>query len=108
MLLSETCKADSMLLPSYTSAMVDELAKSNLDDKVRPPPGFEYASWVFQIHHTPKSAGWWAVHKVWEVLIITVKDMPKDHHDAHLVRIKPSTLNNKHRMFEMGLGSLSF
>lgn len=42
-LLSDLCVSDSMELPTYNNAMVDEIARSNLDDKVMPPPTFEYA-----------------------------------------------------------------
>ncbi|XBW37921.1 hypothetical protein QEN19_003501 [Hanseniaspora menglaensis] len=42
-LLSDLCEADSMELPTYNTAMVAEIARTNLDDKLRPPPTFEYA-----------------------------------------------------------------
>lgn len=106
-LLSETCKADSMLLPSYTSAMVDELAKSNLDDKVRPPPGFEY---VLSVPNSPpQSHGMMGSAQSLRSINNNGERYAKDVADAHsMSELNLNTMNNKHRMFEMGLGSLSF
>ncbi|KAL6928020.1 hypothetical protein ACO0SA_002746 [Hanseniaspora valbyensis] len=50
-LLSELCESDSMELPSYNNVMVDEVARTNLDDKVRPPPAFEY---VLSVPNSPQ------------------------------------------------------
>lgn len=105
-LLSETCKADSMLLPSYTSAMVDELAKSNLDDKVRPPPGFEY---VLSVPNSPPtSIGMMNSAQSLRSINNNGQKYGKSPDVAHsMSELNLSNMSNRHRMFEMGLGSLS-
>lgn len=105
-LLSDVCKADSMLLPSYTSAMVDELAKSNLDDKVRPPPGFEY---VLSVPNSPPTSyGMTTAQSVRSMNNIDQRYHREPGHAHSTSELSFSNIPQKHRLFEMGIGSLSF
>ncbi|SGZ39408.1 uncharacterized protein HGUI_01608 [Hanseniaspora guilliermondii] len=105
-LLSDVCKADSMLLPSYTSAMVDELAKSNLDDKVRPPPGFEY---VLSVPNSPPTShGITSAQSVKSMNDINERYSKKSKEAHSYSELNFSNISQKHRLFEMGIGSLSF